>query len=129
MLEHLVILEHLVFFRKNLGCFGDGGGVITNNKKYYEYLMRLRNHGALGKYDHKFSGINSRLDTMQASILRIKLKHYKKVLKKRNYLANIYFNNLRKIKEIFIYKLNKNFLSSFHQFVIRTNHSITKIFV
>ena len=107
---------------KNLGCFGDGGGVITNNKKYYEYLMRLRNHGALGKYDHKFSGINSRLDTMQAAILRIKLKHYKKVLKKRNYLANIYFNKLKNIKEIFIYKLNKNFLSSFHQFVIRTNH-------
>jgi len=107
---------------KNLGCFGDGGGIITNNKKYYEFLMRLRNHGAIGKYDHKFSGFNSRLDTIQAAILRIKLKHYKKVLKKRNYLASIYFKKLKNINEISTFKLNKKFFSSFHQFVIRTNY-------
>ena len=78
---------------KNLGCFGDGGAIITNNKKYYEFVLRTRNHGALKKYDHKFLGQNSRLDTIQAAILRIKLKNYKKVLTKRNILAKTYYKN------------------------------------
>lgn len=106
---------------KNLGCFGDGGGIITNNKKIYDFIMRARNHGALKKYDHKFSGYNSRLDTIQASVLRIKLKKYKSVITKRNKLANIYKKNLSKIKSIQLFKLRPSQLSCFHQYVIRTN--------
>ena len=106
---------------KNLGCFGDGGAIITNNKKYYEFILRARNHGALNKYDHKFPGQNSRLDTIQAAILRIKLKNYKKVLNKRNILANIYNKNLKKNKSIVLFNLKKNYKSCYHQFVIRTN--------
>ncbi len=106
---------------KNLGAFGDGGALITNSKKIYNTSLRLRNHGAKLKYDHKFSGRNSRLDTIQAAVLNIKLKNYKKVLKKRNKLANLYFKNLSKINNLKLYKLLPKNISSFHQFVIRVD--------
>ena len=53
---------------KNLGAFGDGGALVTNSSKIYNLSLRLRNHGAKLKYDHKFSGRNSRLDTLQAEL-------------------------------------------------------------
>ena len=53
-------------------------------KKHYIYALRARNHGALEKYDSKFAGRNSRLDTIQAAILNIKIRDYGKVLKIRN---------------------------------------------
>jgi len=62
---------------KNLGGFGDGGMVITNNEKLAEQVRILRVHGSKPKYYHKFVGINSRLDEVQAAVLRIKLKHLK----------------------------------------------------
>lgn len=106
---------------KNLGAFGDGGAIVTNSKKIFEYCLRARNHGALLKYDHKFAGRNSRLDTIHAEVLNIKLKNYNKnVLKKRNILAKRYFKKLKKINEIKLFKLDKKNVSSFHQFVIRT---------
>ncbi len=106
---------------KNLGAFGDGGAILTNSKKLYTYCLRSRNHGSLNKYDHKFSGRNSRLDTIQASILSIKLRNFKnKVLNKRVKLAKIYFENLKDVKQIKLYKLKKNIICGYHQFVIRT---------
>jgi dTDP-4-amino-4,6-dideoxygalactose transaminase len=87
----------------------------------YISALRLRNHGALKKYDHEFSGRNSRLDTIQAGILNIKLKHYNKVILKRNKLADIYFNKLGNNKNLELFKLNKTNLAVYHQFVIRTN--------
>ena len=93
---------------KNLGAFGDGGAIVTN-------------HGAKKKYDHKFSGRNSRLDTIQAAILRIKLKDYNKVLKVRNEYARIYFKLLSNIKNLTLLHLNNKNTHCFHQFVIRTN--------
>ncbi len=106
---------------KNLGAFGDGGAIITNSRSLYEYCVRARGHGALKKYDHKFSGRNSRLDTIQSAVLRIKLKSYKKSIKLRNKLGSIYFNKLKHLKQIKTYKLNKHNTHSLHQFVIRTN--------
>ncbi len=103
---------------KNIGAFGDGGALVTNSKKIHDYAIRARNHGAKGKYDHKFSGRNSRLDTIQAAVLTIKLKSYFSVIKKRNKLAKIYFKNLSNIKDIGLYKLKKNNTYAFHQFVI-----------
>lgn len=106
---------------KNLGAFGDGGAIVTNSKKIFEYCLRARNHGALLKYDHKFSGRNSRLDTIHAEVLNIKLRNYNKnVLKKRNTLAKRYFEKLKRISEVELFKLDNNNVSSFHQFVIRT---------
>lgn len=104
---------------KNLGAFGDGGGIITNSKSLFEYCKRASAHGSLKKYDHKFSGRNSRLDTIQAAVLSIKLNSYNKVLSKRKNLANVYFDKLKKIKEIEMFKLNKKNTHCFHQFVIR----------
>jgi dTDP-4-amino-4,6-dideoxygalactose transaminase len=107
---------------KNIGALGDAGAIITNNKKIYNYCLRAKNHGAIKKYDHNFFGRNSRLDTIQAFVLNMKLGNLNKILIKRNYLAKIYHNKLSNIPEINLYKLNKNNYSSYHQFVIRTNY-------
>ena len=105
---------------KNLGAFGDGGAIVTNSKKVFEYCLRSRNHGSLSKYDHKFSGRNSRLDTIQAAVLNIKLEKYNESNSRRRILAKIYFDNLKHIDSIRLFNLSKGNISSFHQFVIRT---------
>ena len=110
---------------KNLGAFGDGGAIITNSKKIKDYCLRMRNHGAMKKYDHSFSGRNSRLDTIQAGILNIKLKTYNKVIARRLYLAKLYFKELKilnKLNKLNLFQLNKKNQSAFHQFVIRTKY-------
>ena len=104
---------------KNLGGFGDGGAIITNSKNLYNYCKRARNHGSSSKYDHKFSGRNSRLDTIQSAVLNIKLNSYNKILSKRKSLAKIYFDKLKNIKDIKVFNLKKLNTYCFHQFVIR----------
>ena len=63
------------FPTKNLGTFGDGGAIVTSNKKFAEKLLKLRNHGGLVRNEHEYIGLNSRLDELQAAILNIKLKY------------------------------------------------------
>ncbi|MBM4385995.1 MAG: DegT/DnrJ/EryC1/StrS family aminotransferase [Deltaproteobacteria bacterium] len=63
------------FPSKNLGCYGDGGALTTGDPKQAEHLRRLRAHGAAQKYFHDEVGMNSRLDTLQAAVLRVKLPH------------------------------------------------------
>tara|TARA_Y100001958_G_C21222847_1_gene548191 strand:- start:1066 stop:2166 length:1101 start_codon:yes stop_codon:yes gene_type:complete len=107
---------------KNLGGFGDGGAIVTKNRRIWDFCLRARNHGALKKYDHKFSGRNSRLDTINAAVLNIKLKSYLQVIKKRNELSKIYFQKFKVIDDIKSFKLDKKNTHSFHQFVIRTKY-------
>ena len=105
---------------KNLGAFGDAGAIVTHSKKLDESCRRIRNHGALKKYDHQFPGRNSRLDSLQCFVLSTKIKTYEKKIKKRNKLAKIYLNQLKNISEVKVPILDfkKNY-NSFHQFVIR----------
>ena len=106
---------------KNLGAYGDGGCIVTNNKKLAERCLRLRNHGSIKKHDHQLIGKNSRLDAIQSAILDIKLKTFNKdILNARTKLAKIYFKELKEIKEIQLIKKKKYAINAYHQFVIRT---------
>ena len=75
---------------KNLGAFGDGGMVITNSEEIKERLLLLRDYGRKGRYEHILKGYNSRLDTLQAAILRVKLKHLDEWNEKRRKSAHLY---------------------------------------
>lgn len=79
---------------KNLGAFGDGGIVITNNKKIVEKIRMLRNYGQKEKYKHIFLAYNCRLDTIQAAILRVKLKYLDEWNEKRRRIARYYNEHL-----------------------------------
>jgi dTDP-4-amino-4,6-dideoxygalactose transaminase len=107
------------FPSKNIGGIGDGGAIVTNNKKIFDFCLRYRNHGAVEKYDHKFVGRNSRLDCINSCLIREKIKRYNQTLKKRRTLAKIYHKKLKSIKNIKLYNYQKNFRYSYHQFVIR----------
>jgi dTDP-4-amino-4,6-dideoxygalactose transaminase len=75
---------------KNLGCFGDGGMVVTNDEKAYVTAKMLRHHGSKKKYYHSIAGFNSRLDTLQAAVLRVKLKYLDKWNEMRRKNAALY---------------------------------------
>lgn len=83
------------FPAKNLGCFGDGGMVVTNDKDTFENAKALRNHGQKVKYFSSMDGFNSRLDTLQAAILSVRLKYIDKWTKMRNAVAAKYAERLK----------------------------------
>lgn len=78
------------FPSKNLGCYGDGGALYTNNSELAEKLKMVANHGQKVKYVHEMVGCNSRLDTLQAAILSIKLKHLDRYCHSRRLVADKY---------------------------------------
>jgi dTDP-4-amino-4,6-dideoxygalactose transaminase len=75
---------------KNLSCFGDGGLVTTNDDEVYNNIVALRNHGSYTRYHHEKLGINSRLDEIQAAILRVKLHHLDRFNQQRHSAAQQY---------------------------------------
>jgi len=79
---------------KNLGAYGDGGMVVTKDRKIANRLEMLRNYGQKEKYKHLFRGYNRRLDTMQAAILRVKLKYLEKWNAARRWNAKLYQKHL-----------------------------------
>ena len=103
---------------KNLGAFGDGGAVVTDNKKIYEKIIYLRNDGSNQKYLHKMLGMKSRLDTLQAGILSVKLPYLKKWNDLRRKHAGIYSKLLEDIPQIRTPKQNLNAQHVFHLYVI-----------
>lgn len=82
------------FPSKNLGCYGDGGMVTTNDEATAAKVKMLRNHGSSQQYHHDVIGVNSRLDELQAVILRIKLKHIDEYNRKRHEVAMAYNERL-----------------------------------
>lgn len=83
------------FPAKNLGAFGDGGAITTNDEKIYETLKQLRNHGSKVRYHHEMEGFNSRLDTVQAAVLSVRLRHVEKWTELRNAVAGKYAEALK----------------------------------
>lgn len=104
---------------KNLGGYGDGGAIVTNSKEYFNSCKSLRNYGQTTRYIHEVKGLNSRLDEIQAAILNVKLIFLDKSVNKRIKLANLYFKQLEKVKEISLPKLQKNSKHAFHLFVVK----------
>ena len=89
------------FPSKNLGCFGDGGAIFTNNDELAKKIRMIAHHGQSVQYVHEVLGVNSRLDSIQAAILKIKLKHLDEYALSRNKVAEFYdkaFSNHSKIK-------------------------------
>lgn len=78
------------FPSKNLGCYGDGGAMYTNDTELGKRLKMIANHGQSKQYVHDEIGVNSRLDSIQAAVLNVKLKHLDEFAKARNYVANFY---------------------------------------
>ncbi len=111
------------FPSKNLGCFGDGGAMFTNDPVLAEKLRMIANHGQKKKYHHDSIGVNSRLDTLQAAILRVKLKHLDKYSASRNEVAERYdeafFNHLH----IKTPKRAHNSTHVFHQYTIQVEET------
>ena len=77
---------------KNLGAYGDGGAITTNNLDLSVQCRKIANHGRISKYDHDFEGRNSRLDGLQAAILNVKLKYLNVWIEKRINVANLYWH-------------------------------------
>jgi UDP-2-acetamido-2-deoxy-ribo-hexuluronate aminotransferase len=107
------------FPSKNLGCYGDGGAIFTNNDELAQKIKMIANHGQSKKYQHDIVGVNSRLDTLQAAVLNIKLKYLDEYCKARNKAAQYYDNNLREIQGITIPKRVPSSTHVFHQYTIK----------
>ena len=109
---------------KNLGAYGDGGAIVTNNAEIANKIKLIKNLGSQKKYYHVIKGRNSRLDTIQAGILDIKLTHLDKWNKKRRKVADIYRKLLSKHinqKEIEIQIQDDNSTSVYHLFIVMTD--------
>lgn len=107
------------FPSKNLGCYGDGGALCTNDDALAERIRMVANHGQKKKYYHSVIGCNSRLDTIQAAILDIKLKHLDEYGKARHDAAAYYSENLKDVKGIEIPFEAENSTHVYHQYTLK----------
>ena len=98
---HLTDLATTSFFpAKPLGCYGDGGAVFTRTPELASRVRLLLNHGSQKRYHHERVGINGRLDSLQAAILRVKLKHFPQEIKRRQSLAQQYHHFFQSIEGV-----------------------------
>jgi UDP-2-acetamido-2-deoxy-ribo-hexuluronate aminotransferase len=107
------------FPSKNLGCYGDGGALLTNDDELAHKMRMIANHGQEKKYYHKVLGCNSRLDTIQAVILNIKLRHLNTYSQARNEMAEKYDSFFQNIEGIQIPSRQSNSSHVFHQYTLK----------
>ena len=106
------------FPSKNLGCYGDGGAVLTRNQALHDRIRTIVNHGSKIKYYYEEVGVNSRLDTLQAAILRIKLRHLEDFNKKRQEAAVLYDSLLGEVPRLSIPARAAWSTHIFHQYTL-----------
>ena len=101
---------------KNMGAYGDGGAVITSRPEYAERLEKLRNYGQTTRYTHQTRGTNSRLDEMQAAVLRVKLKHLDEHNARRRAIAALYDAHLQSVVKPAVAAHHRH---AYHLYVVR----------
>ncbi len=110
------------FPSKNLACFGDGGAIFTNDDSLAKLARSITNHGSTRKYYHDDIGVNSRLDAIQAAILRIKLRYLDEYNNSRRNAASFYDRQLSNIENVVSpFRSNKS-THIFHQYTIKMEH-------
>ena len=107
------------FPSKNLGCYGDGGAMFTNDDKLAEKIRMICNHGQKVQYVHDVIGVNSRLDTIQAAILNVKLARLREYEKARNTAAECYDSILGDCDWLEIPERNSQSTHVFHQYTVK----------
>ncbi len=110
------------FPSKNLGCYGDGGALYTNDDELAEKARQVANHGMKVRYYHDFVGVNSRLDSIQAAILRIKLRHLDTYCQARVAAADFYDRAFANIPELQTPVRDSKSTHTFHQYTLKTNN-------
>lgn len=110
------------FPSKNLGCYGDGGAMFTNDPVLAEKIKMVANHGQRIKYHHDLVGVNSRLDTLQAAILSVKLKYLPEYEANRNKVALVYDDHFKGIPNVKIPVRAKNSTHVFHQYTLQVEN-------
>ncbi len=111
---------------KTLGCFGDGGAVITNDSEIIERIKIFRNHGQTKKYIYAEHGINSRLDEIQAAVLNVKLNHIAKWIQKRIIIAKYYIENINN-KNLILPIISTQIQHAFNYFTLRVKSKRNKL--
>lgn len=107
------------FPSKPLGCYGDGGGLFTNDENLANTINLLINHGSTKRYMHEIIGLNARLDTIQAAVLNVKLKYFQDEINTRQILAKRYNQNL---KNCITPKIKDGYLSVYAQYSVRVEN-------
>lgn len=107
------------FPSKNLGCYGDGGAIFTQDELLAEKIRMIANHGQRKKYYHEIIGVNSRLDTLQAAILNVKLGHLTRYSVSRNEVADRYDQAFKNHPHLKIPERMPNSSHVFHQYTVQ----------
>lgn len=111
---------------KNLGAFGDGGAVVVKEESLAREFRIFRNYGSEKRYHNKVVGANSRLDELQAGLLRVRLTHLEELTKEKEKIANRYLSEIKN-PDIILPKIRENATSVWHQFVIRCKNRTSLI--
>jgi dTDP-4-amino-4,6-dideoxygalactose transaminase len=106
---------------KNLGAYGDAGGIITNDDDFAIKLKRYTNHGSLVKHEHEIEGINSRMDNLQAAVLNVKVKYLNDWIASRREAAHYYDKLLSDLDEVETPKTHPNAYHTYHLYVIKVD--------
>lgn len=114
------------FPSKNLGCYGDGGALMTNDDQLAEKLRMIANHGQSKRYYHDIVGCNSRLDNLQAAVLRIKLKELDSYILNRRKAADYYDQHLDGVEELSVPFRDDNSNHVFHQYTLKLNDELNR---
>jgi dTDP-4-amino-4,6-dideoxygalactose transaminase len=107
------------FPSKNLGCFGDGGAIFTNNDEYADQIRSIANHGMKVRYYHDRIGVNSRLDSIQAAVLDVKLKYLDEYCDARQIAAQFYDKAFAGNKNLILPKRSEFSTHVFHQYTLK----------